>query len=139
MSTTTRKLYLYFPKSETEKPIVYHMVKDYDLVINIFRAKVTPEEEGYLVLDVTGEEANIDKALEFLDEFDVEINSAGKRGFRWESEVCTHCGNCLPHCPTAALQIADPRTREIQFVEEQCIECLACMPNCPYGACRSVF
>ena len=44
----TRKLYLYFPKSETEKPIVYKLVKDYGLIINIFRAKVTPEEEGYL-------------------------------------------------------------------------------------------
>lgn len=137
--TTTRKLYLYFPKSETEKPIVYHLVKDYDLVINIFRAKVTPEEEGYLVLDVTGEEDNIDKALVFLGEFDVEINAASKRGFRWEEDLCTHCGNCLPHCPTSALEIADPRTRHVHFVEERCIECLACIPNCPFGACRSVF
>ena len=54
MSTVTKKLMLYFPECETEKPIVYHLVKDYDLVVNIFRAIVTPEEEGFLVLDVTG-------------------------------------------------------------------------------------
>lgn len=139
MSTTTRKLCLYFPKSETEKPIVYHLVKDYDLVINIFRAKVTPEEEGYLILDATGEEENIDRAIEFLETFDVEINQSGKRGFRWEAEFCTHCGNCLTHCPTRALEIANPDTREVHFVEERCIECLACIPSCPFSACRSLF
>mgnify|MGYP000435934947 CR=1 FL=1 len=73
----TRKLMLYFPKSETEKPIVYHLVKDYGLVVNIFRAKVTPEEEGYLVLDVTGTEEDIEKALAFIKTFNVAINTAG--------------------------------------------------------------
>ena len=54
--TVTKKLMLFFPRCECEKPIVYHLVKDYNLVVNVFRAKVTPEEEGYLVLDVTGTE-----------------------------------------------------------------------------------
>ena len=53
----TKRLTLFFPKSESEKPIVYHLVKDHNLVVNIFRAKVTPEEFGYLVLDVSGDEA----------------------------------------------------------------------------------
>lgn len=135
----TRKYYLYFPKSETEKPIVYHLVKDYELMINIFRAKVTPEEEGYLVLDATGTPENIEHALEFLKTFNVEINAASKRGFRWEPDLCTHCGNCVPRCPTGALEFVDSDTREVHFVEERCIECLACIPSCPYGACRSVF
>ncbi len=39
----TKKLMLYFPECETEKPIVYHLVKDYDLMINIYRARVTPD------------------------------------------------------------------------------------------------
>ncbi|MHC4656143.1 MAG: NIL domain-containing protein, partial [Planctomycetota bacterium] len=49
--TITKKLMLFFPKCECEKPIIYHLVKDHNLIVNIFRAKVTPEEEGYLVLD----------------------------------------------------------------------------------------
>ena len=60
----TKKFFLYFPKCETEKPIVYHLVKDYNLIINIFRAKVTPEEEGYLVLDITGSQVHIDQGIE---------------------------------------------------------------------------
>ena len=63
----TKRLTLFFPKSETEKPIVYHLVKDHNLVINIFRAKVTPEEFSYLVLDVSGDEADVAQGMEFLN------------------------------------------------------------------------
>ena len=72
----TKRLLLFFPKSETEKPIVYHLVKDYDLVINIFRAKVTPEEFGYLVLDVSGSDENIARGSGLR----AEPRRAGRRG-----------------------------------------------------------
>ena len=134
----TRKLFLHFPKCETEKPIVYHLVKDYHLIINIFRAKVTADEEGYLVLDVTGEEADIERGMEFVRSFNVVIDPVNK-GVRWNRERCTHCGNCLSHCPTHALRLNDTATRAVTFVEEACIECLNCLDNCPFGACSSAF
>lgn len=134
----TKKLMLFFPKCECEKPIIYHLVKDYDLIVNVFRAKVTPEEEGYLVLDVTGIETNIERALEFVRTFDVTISYTGK-GVTWDEDRCTHCGQCIPHCPTGALHIADAATREVAFDEEKCIECLGCIRICPYGVCSSAF
>jgi ferredoxin len=134
----TQKLYLYFPKAKPESPLVYHLVKDYDLIINIFRARVTPEEEGYLLLGITGEEDRIAAAKTFLQQNGIRINSYNK-GLHWNSEKCTHCGNCLTHCPTGALTIVDPKTREIGFIEDRCIECLACLSNCPFGACSSMF
>jgi len=134
----TKKLMLSFPKSETEKPIVYHLVKDYGLVVNIFRARVTPEERGYLVLDVTGTEEDIQRGVQFARGLKVDVNEASV-GVSWNAEACTHCGNCLPHCPTDALRIADSATREIGFDPRACVECLACLENCPYGACSSLF
>jgi L-aspartate semialdehyde sulfurtransferase ferredoxin len=136
--TVTRKLMLFFPKCECEKPIIYHLVKDYGLIVNVFRAKVTPEEEGYLVLDVTGTEADIEKGLDFVRTFKVTINYTGK-GVTWDRQRCTHCGHCLTHCPTQALYVADQRTREVAFDEQKCIECLACIRVCPFGACASAF
>ena len=65
-ASITQKLMLWFPKCECEKPIIYHLVKDFDLVVNVFRAKVTPEEEGYLVLDVTGTQEQIDRAADYV-------------------------------------------------------------------------
>jgi L-aspartate semialdehyde sulfurtransferase ferredoxin len=136
--TATRKLLLSFPKSETEKPIVTHLVKDYGLIVNIFRARVTPEEFGYLVLDVTGSEQDIDRGVQFVRGLGVEVNEASV-GVAWDREKCTHCGNCLPHCPTHALRIVDGATRAIGFEPGDCVECLACLTNCPFGACSSLF
>jgi ferredoxin len=136
--TVTRKMMFYFPKCECEKPIIYHLVKDYNLIVNVFRAKVTPQEQGYLVLDVTGTEEDVARAVAYVGAFGVTVNYAGK-GVTWDARRCTHCGHCLTHCPTAALHVANRATREIAFDEEKCIECLACIRACPYGACASAF
>ncbi len=136
--TVTKKLLLLFPECETEKPIVYQLVKDYDLIINIFRAKVTPEEEGYLVLDITGTEENIKRGMEYVRTFNVTINETQK-GVQWDPDICTHCGICIPHCPTKALSIKDKTTMEVQFSGDLCIECLSCLSACPFGACSSIF
>lgn len=134
----TKKLLLLFPQCETEKPIVYNLVRDYNLIINIFRAKVTPEEEGYLVLDVTGTEEDIRQGMEYVKTFDVTINETEK-GVHWDEELCTHCGNCLTHCPTHALYITDRQSMRVSFDGEKCIECLNCLSVCPFGACSSLF
>jgi len=137
-ATVTKKLLLYFPRCETEKPIVYHLVKDYDLLVNIFRAKVTPEEDGYLVLDVTGSPTDIARAIAWVATFDVRVDEANK-GVSLNEEACTSCGNCLTHCPTEALAIRDRRTMRVVFDSEACIECLSCIPVCPFGALRATF
>ena len=134
----TKKLMLWFPKCECEKPIVCELVREYNLTVNLFRAKVTPEEEGYLVLDVTGTEEDIERALDYVRTFNVTINYSG-RGVTWSEQRCTGCGACLTHCPTLALYVPDRTTMAVAFDENKCIECLACLRVCPYGACASVF
>jgi ferredoxin len=134
----TKKLMLFFPRWEFEKPILYHLVKDHNLVVNVYRAKVTPEEEGYMVLDVTGREEDIRRGMDFVNTFDITINDTGK-GVNWDKDRCTHCGQCVVHCPSAALHIADRATREVAYSEAKCIECLACIRVCPYGVCSSAF
>ena len=133
---STRRLLFFFPRCETEKPIVYHLVKDYDLEINIFRAKVTPDEEGYLVLDLTGTEENIKKGITWIDSLGIQVREH-QRGLRWDEESCVSCGNCVPHCPTGALHFEGTERRMV-FDDSKCVECLSCIPNCPYGACSSI-
>ena len=137
-ATVTKKLMLFFPRCECEKPILYHLVKDHNLIVNVFRAKVTPEEEGYLVLDVTGTEQDIENAMAFVRTFNVSINYSGK-GVTRDEHRCTHCGYCVTHCPTHALRIENRTTREVVYRESDCIECLACIRVCPFGACASAF
>ncbi len=43
-------LILRFPKNEVQKPIVYHLTKDFDLVFNILNAAILPRKEGVMAL-----------------------------------------------------------------------------------------
>ncbi|NMA42791.1 MAG: 4Fe-4S binding protein [Oligosphaeraceae bacterium] len=134
----TKKLLLHFPTCETEKPIVYQLVKDYGLMINIFAAKVTQDQEGFLVLDITGTEEDMDRGMDYVRGFGVTIREVDS-GIVHDLELCTHCGNCLSHCPTKALHIADRRSMKVEFDKTLCIACMACVANCPYSACTALF
>jgi ferredoxin len=135
---TTKKLLLRFPKCETEKPIVYQLVKEYNLLINIFAAKVTQDQEGFLVLDITGEDEWIERGMDYVRSFGVIIQEVDS-GIARNLDLCTHCGNCLSHCPTHALHVAERSTMRVEFDQKLCIACSACIANCPFGACSSLF
>ena len=134
----TRKLLIHFRTKQAEKPIIYHFVKDYDLIVSIFRAQINPDAAGHMVLEVTGKEKNIMKAIEFAKTSGVVIDPVNKNVL-WDEDSCTHCGNCLTHCPSHALHIPDRESMKIVFDEELCIECQACLTNCLYGACKAAF
>ncbi len=135
---SSKKILLSFDKDISEKPVVYHLVKDYDLIINIFRARITTDEQGYMVLELEGDEDRIAGGIEFIRSYGVEVSEAEK-GLRWNEELCTHCGNCITHCPTGALDLTEEKSRKIRFDSDLCVECLNCIENCPYGALSSLF
>lgn len=134
----TKKAYLHFPKEMTEQPFIGQLIKDFGLTVNIFRAKVTPGEGGYLSVEISGKEEDIQRSFDYLRDKAVEIHS-GDVGLMWKKDACTHCTNCTVHCPTDALHIADRKTRRVDFDEAKCIECLACINHCPFHVCSSIF
>lgn len=135
---TTKRFLLQFTKDDISKPIVFQLVKDHNLIVNIIRAKITPEEEGYLAIDLKGEDGDINNALTYLNENKIRVNEHYK-GVQWDNEKCTSCGNCISHCPTRALHIVNPQTQELDFDGNLCIGCLNCIENCPFNACSSIF
>ncbi len=42
----SKRVVLQFPKRMIDEPIIYRLVKDYDLVPNILKASITPKEQG---------------------------------------------------------------------------------------------
>jgi ferredoxin len=125
----SKKIVLHFPRQTGDQPIVYKLVKDFDLQFNILKALVTPDEEGLMVLELIGEKQNFDKGIEYLESCGVKIQPLSRDIVRIE-EKCTHCGVCVPICPTEALFV-DPETRKVIFKNELCIACELCVKICP--------
>ncbi|MFB0533330.1 MAG: NIL domain-containing protein, partial [Desulfatiglandales bacterium] len=52
----SKRIVLHFPRRLVDRPIIYRLVRDYNLQFNILRASVTPEEEGLMVLELSGDQ-----------------------------------------------------------------------------------
>ena len=129
---TSKRIVLHFPHRLVDQPIVYKLVKDFDLQFNILKAYVTPQEEGLMVLELTGNEENYNKGIEYLKGCGVKIQSLSQDVIRNEVK-CTDCGVCVPICPTGALAV-DPITRKVHFYDNKCIACELCVKVCPTRA-----
>ena len=125
----TRKIVLKFPHQLIEKPIVSDLVKLYGLEVNILKAKITPREEGLLVLELKGEQDDYHKGVAYLNELGVDIQPLSQDIVRNEDR-CTHCGACVTICPSGAL-VLDVKTRRVLFDQDRCIACELCVPACP--------
>lgn len=127
-----KRLVLTFPPSLVSKPVTSNLIRDYDLVMNILQARVTPQEEGKLVIDLEGKKENLEKGIEYLTELGVHIQPLAQDVVLRE-EKCTHCTACITICPGGAL-LVDRNTWKVSFDREKCIACGLCIPACPYGA-----
>jgi len=127
--SVSKRIVLRFPRRLVERPIIYRLVKDYDLEFNILKASITPEEEGLLVLELKGDQKEYDKGINFLVKAGVKIQSLSQDVTRNE-ERCTHCGACVTVCPTGAFRV-DPKTRKVLFDNKKCIACGLCISACP--------
>jgi ferredoxin len=127
--TVSKKIVLHFPQRITNRPIVSRLVKDYNLDFNILKALVTPEEEGLLVLELSGERADYDKGIRYLTDAGVKIQALSQDITRNE-ERCTSCGACVTICPTGCFKL-NAKTRKVSFEGEKCIACGICIKACP--------
>lgn len=132
-----KKVVLTFPYKLINQPITYHLIKNYDLKVNILRARINPREEGRLMIEIGGEEKSLEKGMNYLKELGVEVQSLAQ-DIRWLDEKCTHCTVCIPICPTEAI-ILDRNQMIVSFDKDKCIGCGLCVPACPYKAVEILF
>jgi ferredoxin len=133
----SRRIVLHFPPRITNQSIVYRLAKDFDLSFNIIKASVTPGEEGLMVMELSGDQRNYDKGIQYLSEVGVKIQSLSQDVVRNEAR-CTHCGACINLCPTGAFTL-DPKTRKVLFDHNKCVVCELCVKACPPRAMELYF
>jgi len=123
------RIVLVFPPSLVVQPITYQLVKNYDLMVNILRGKITHHEEGKLVLELGGSEANLQAGIDFLTKQGIEVSLLTK-SISWNENECIHCGACTAVCPSHALAL-DPTTWYLGFDRDKCLVCELCVSACP--------
>ena len=125
----SKRIVLTFPHKLLDQPIVYKLVKEFDLVFNILQAKITPEEAGVMVLEIKGKKENYADGIKYLTNLGVKIQPLS-HDVKRDDSICTHCGACVTICPTGALYI-DKSTMKVIFDSEKCIACELCVKACP--------
>ncbi len=133
----TKRIVLHFPKNMVNQPIVYRLVKDFDLEFNILKAEINPKEEGLLVLELKGTSENYKRGIEYLKKEKVSTQPLS-HDVTMNKEKCVDCSVCVPLCPTKAL-VCNETTREVTFIKNKCVACGICIPACPYGAMNISF
>jgi hypothetical protein len=67
------RIFVSFPEELVDRPMVYEMVKEYDVVPNIRRANVEAHS-GWTILEVNGEPDKLDAAIAYLERVGCTVN-----------------------------------------------------------------
>lgn len=71
------KVYLTFPKTLVEQPLIYWVGKKFDIITNIRGASIS-DEIGLVALEIDGRREEIDKAIEWLRNQGVKVEPIEK-------------------------------------------------------------
>jgi ferredoxin len=123
---------LRFSKDASNEPIIYQLVKHYDVEFNILKADILPQREGFMILGLKGTKANVGKGLAYLEERGVKVERLAA-SIRRDDEKCFQCGVCTGVCPVGALSLHRP-DMAVLFDPDRCTGCSLCVPICPVRA-----
>ena len=70
-----RRLKLIFGPSLVKEPVIYQLGRKFEIVTNIRRADVT-RDQGWVLLEVSGEPDELDKGVEYLESRGVKVEPA---------------------------------------------------------------
>lgn len=131
----TKKILLSFPQVAAGQPMAMELIKTYRLDFNILKAFIDDNIKGTLLLEVTGEEADIEAGIVYLRQ-----NQIGVKDIQSVVEVdekkCISCGACTAVCAVNALEM-DENWALIHH-DDKCLECMLCVKACPMRAIHAL-
>ncbi len=127
-----KKISISFPPEKTDMPYITNLIKDYDIIVNILKASITEGKKGKMILDLSGKDAKVEQALEFLRSEGLTVYVYTDSVIRY-AEKCVECGACVGVCPSKALVMERPEYM-LEFDVEKCVLCGLCVKACPVRA-----
>jgi L-aspartate semialdehyde sulfurtransferase ferredoxin len=73
MAAHHRPVRLTFPQTQVREPVVYHLGVDYGVVTSIRRASIE-DHFGWMVLEMSGEPEQLDRAEEYLKSLGIQVD-----------------------------------------------------------------
>ena len=67
------RLFVSFPEELVDRPLIYEIIKKFDVVPNIRRANVEGHS-GWLILEVNGEPSQLDAAIAYVEGLGCTVN-----------------------------------------------------------------
>jgi len=131
------KIVLRFSSQWVEQPVIYRLVKDFDLVVSILKADINLHREGFVVLELSGDSENYNRGLEFIKNIGVGVEPLSG-SIVWHQERCLQCGACTTSCPAGALYLTRP-DMNVHFDGSRCIVCESCLDVCMARAVEAHF
>lgn len=125
---TRRRVVLSFPPNVVQTPVTYMLAKEYDIISNILRAEIAPEESGKLVMEMDGYPDRLDEAIQRIKDSGIEVTEIARKVI-FNMDKCIHCGACVSVCLAGALKL--DQDYHLQFIEPKCTVCEMCVPSCP--------
>ncbi len=132
-----KRIIIRFKKSMIDKPIVYKLAKDFNLVFNILRANVLPKADSIMVVELEGTDEDYERGIEYLVNSGCDIEPI-EQDIKRDDERCVHCGVCTSVCAPSALYI-NRETMKVEFDYERCVACELCVRVCPVKALNVYF
>ncbi|MGH8976525.1 MAG: NIL domain-containing protein [Acidimicrobiia bacterium] len=71
--TDALRLFVSFPESLVDRPLIYEIIKGFDVVPNIRRANVE-DRSGWIILEVAGPHDACDAAIAYLEGLGCTVN-----------------------------------------------------------------
>ena len=71
------RLNLTFPVDRVDQPLLAQAIKNFGVVADIRRAQIEPQTGGYIMLELTGTDKQIDESVAFWKAFGVGVGFIG--------------------------------------------------------------
>lgn len=67
-----KRVHLVYPENLVKDPVIFRMAKQFDVIPNIRKAKVS-DTAGEIMLEMEGDEENIRKGIQYMKDAGVEV------------------------------------------------------------------
>jgi ferredoxin len=126
------KYVLGYSADTVSEPILWKLVKEYDIRVNILRAEISPGQEGNLLVEFdVVDERNLKSAIAWIESIGVSCVSVAKR-LSWDEASCVDCGSCAGVCFSGAIAM-DRDSWKLEVDRDKCVACGLCVKACPFG------